>query len=107
MKTKPSVELVNQLVLAEKIKEYLEKKYKIQDLAIDSKKREIIDIRSLAYKATKDICDKVSVTRIARLYKRKHSTVINAISNFESFMPYHYFSKYKKEYNIIMEKYAN
>lgn len=84
------------------IKEHIEDITGVKDLSIKSRKREIVEIRSVCFTLTRTLCLGVSLASIGELYNKDHATVIHGLKMFETLKDQYHFKNSNTLYKTCL-----
>lgn len=89
-------------VSPEFIKEQVELFTGFKDLSVKSRKREITEARFIAFKITKVLCPKASLSSIGKVYNRDHASVIHGLKKFDDLLGQFDFRHSEKIYKDVL-----
>ena len=68
------------IIQPESVLEMVQKRLKIKDLTQKGRRRDVYQGRFIYFKLAKNYCRYASLTKIGRVVKREHATVINGLN---------------------------
>ena len=71
------------IIQPESVLEMVQKRLKIKDLTQKGRRRDVYQGRFIYFKLAKNYCRYASLTKIGRVVKREHATVINGLNKYD------------------------
>ena len=71
------------IIQPESVLEMVQKRLKIKDLTQKGRRRDVYPGRFIYFKLAKNYCRYASLTKIGRVVKREHATVINGLNKYD------------------------
>ena len=71
------------IIQPESVLEMVQKRLKIKDLTQKGRRRDVYQGRFIYFKLAKNYCRYASLTKIGRVVKREHDTVINGLNKYD------------------------
>jgi chromosomal replication initiation ATPase DnaA len=71
------------IIQPESVLEMVQKRLKIKDLTQKGRRRDVYQGRFIYFKLAKNYCRYASLTKIGKVVKREHATVINGLNKYD------------------------